>query len=127
MSTSLQGGIPIPFPGGDKGPLAENSKELLQLCLKSVHDPSRCYFYSISLDKSIPGSLSCLLLNIEEGNLVANFMICGFYQQERCFLLASFRTWVAATFEARTVEVTIFRKKPFIKIGLGNHPRWRTD
>jgi hypothetical protein len=33
----------------------------------------------------------------------------------------------AATFEARTVEVTIFRKKPLIKIGLVNHPCWPTN
>jgi hypothetical protein len=82
MSTRLQGGLPIPFPGGDKGPLGENSKELLQLCLKSVHDLSQCYFCWISSDKSILGSLS-YLLNMEEGDLnVAIFKICGFYNDK---------------------------------------------
>jgi hypothetical protein len=81
----------------------------------------------ISSDKSIPGSLS-YLLNIEEGNIVAIFKICGFFNDKKgVFLLSIFRTWAAATFEARTVEVTIFRKKPLIKIGLGNHPQWPMD
>jgi hypothetical protein len=117
----------MPFSGGEKGLLAENSKELLRLCLKSVHELSRCYFYSIASDKSIPGSLS-YLLNIEEGDLVAIFKICGFYNEKKgVFLLAAFRTWVAATFEPKTVEVTSFRKKPLIKIGRGSHPRRPTD
>jgi hypothetical protein len=127
MSRRLQGGLPMPFSGGEKGLLAENSKELLRLCLKSVHELSRCYFYSIASDKSIPGSLS-YLLNIEEGDLVAIFKICGFYNEKKgVFLLAAFRTWVAATFEPKTVEVTSFRKKPLIKIGRGSHPRRPTD
>jgi hypothetical protein len=84
---------PMHFPGGDKGPLAENLKELLRLCLKSVHhELSICYFYTISSDKSIPGSLS-YLLNIEEGDILAIFNICGFYnEQERYFSISSFRT-----------------------------------
>jgi hypothetical protein len=36
----------------------------------------------ISSDKRIPGSLS-YLLNIEEGNLVAIFKICGFYTNKK--------------------------------------------
>jgi hypothetical protein len=63
-----------------------------------------------------------IIPSTKEGNLVAIFKICGFYIDKKGFLLATFRTWVATTFEARTVEVTMFRKKPFIKIGLGNHP-----
>ncbi len=123
----LKGGLPTPIAAGDKGHLAEKSKELLRLCLKSVHELSRCYFYSISSDKSIPGSLS-YLLDIEEGDLVGIFKICGFFNNKKGFFLqAAFRTWVASTFEARTVEVTSFRKKALIKIGLGNHPRRPTD
>jgi hypothetical protein len=68
------------------------------------------------------------LLSIEEGYLVATFKICGFYNDKKgIFLLAAFRKWVAATFEASIVEVTLFRKKPFTKIGLGNHPQWPED
>jgi hypothetical protein len=63
------------------------------------------------------------LLNVEQGDLVEIFKICGFCNDKKVvFLLAVFRTWVAATFEARTVEVTILRKKPLIKVGCGNHP-----
>ena len=82
MSRRLQGGLPMPFSGGEKGLLTENSKELLRL--KSVHELSRCYFYSISSDKSIPGLLS-YLLNIEEGDLIAIFNICGFYNDKKGF------------------------------------------
>jgi hypothetical protein len=65
------------------------------------------------------------LLNTREADLVEIFVICGFYNDKKgLFLLAAFRTWIAATFEAGTVEVTIVRKTPIIKIGLGNHPRW---
>jgi hypothetical protein len=68
------------------------------------------------------------LLNIEEGNLVAIFKICGFYNKKKgFFLLAAFRTWFATTFEAKTVEMTSFRKKPLIKIDLGSHPCRSTD
>jgi hypothetical protein len=105
MSRRLQGIIPIPFPGGGKAPPAENSKELLQQCLQTVHDHSRCYFYCVSAEESIPGSLSYLLF-IGEAELVEIFKICGFYNDNiGVFRLAAFRTWIAATFEAGTVEV----------------------
>jgi hypothetical protein len=87
-----------------------------------MHEHSRCYFYHISSEESIPGSLS-YLLSIREGELVEIFKICGFYNDKKgVFLLAAFRTWIRATFEAGTVEVTVFRKTPLIKIGLGDHP-----
>jgi hypothetical protein len=127
MSKELQGVLPIPFPGRERAPDAETSKELLRLCLQSVHELSRCYFYRISAEESIPGSLS-YLLNIREAELVEIFKICGFYNDKKqVFLLAAFRTWIAASFEAGAVEVTSFRKKSLIKIGLGDHPRRPAD
>jgi endonuclease III-like uncharacterized protein len=45
--------------------------------------------------------LQSYLLNIEEGDLIAIFKICGFYNDKKgVFLLAAFSTWVAATFES---------------------------
>jgi hypothetical protein len=41
--------------------LAENAKELLRICIKSIHDLSRRYFYQLTGEKSVPGTLSCLL------------------------------------------------------------------
>jgi hypothetical protein len=39
----------------------DNAKELLQICLKSIHDLSRRYFYNVLGDESVPGTLSFLL------------------------------------------------------------------
>jgi hypothetical protein len=78
MSLGLKGSSSTPLPGGDTAFRSENAKSLLGICLKSVHDLSRRYFYSISGEESIPGTLS-YLLSIKEADLIEIFKICGFY------------------------------------------------
>jgi hypothetical protein len=75
------------------------------------------------------GSLS-YLLSIREADILEIFKICGFYNERRgAFLFRVFETWVAASFDTRTVEVTTYcfpesplKKMPLIKIGVGEHP-----
>jgi hypothetical protein len=64
------------------------------------------YYYHISAEESVPGSLS-LLLGLSEENLIEIFKICGFYNNNNnnsssnkrsAFLLTVFQTWVAASF-----------------------------
>jgi hypothetical protein len=70
------------------------------------------------------------LLSIREVDLLEIFKICGFYNEKRgAFLFRVFETWVAASFDTRTVEVTTYcfpespnKKIPLIKIGVGEHP-----
>jgi hypothetical protein len=134
MSSGLKGNILSVHPGGDKASLTENAKELLQICIKSIHDLSgRHYFYRISGDESVPGTLS-YLLSIREADLKAIFKICGFYNEKRdTFQWTAFETWAGVTFERGTVEVTTFcftgsnRKESLIKIGLEGHPSWPAD
>jgi hypothetical protein len=52
--------------------LKENAKELLQICLKSIHDLSRRYFFQLFGDESIPGTLS-FLLSVKEADLIKIF------------------------------------------------------
>jgi hypothetical protein len=58
--------------------IAEDAKELLRICLKSIHDLSPRYYYHISGDESVPGTLS-FLLSVSESDLVEIFKVCGFY------------------------------------------------
>jgi hypothetical protein len=110
MGTRSKGVTPIPIAGGDPSTLAETSKELLRLCLKSVHDLSRCYFYTIKAEESIPGSLS-YLLNISAEDLVEILKNCGFYNVKKgAFLFGAFRIWVAASTTqefSRSLEMSI--------------------
>jgi hypothetical protein len=70
------------------------------------------------------------MLSIREVDLLEIFKICGFYNEKRgAFLFRDFETWVAASFDKRTVEVTTYcfpesphKKIPLIKIGVGEHP-----
>ncbi len=127
MSPGLKGSSPTALPGGDTALRAENAKLLLGICLKSVHDLSRRYFYSISGEESVPGTLS-YLLSIKEADLIEIFKICGFYRGgRRAFQRTIFETWVRSTFESGTVEVTTYKKQALIKIGHGEHPKRPAD
>jgi hypothetical protein len=127
MSSGLKSSPLSTFPGGDKGFLAGNAKELLRLCLKSVHDVTRRYFYRISAEESVPGTLS-YLLSINEPDLVEIFKMCGFYHLKRgTFQKSVFEMWVGATFARGTVEVTTYKKKGMIKLGHGEHPSRMLD
>jgi hypothetical protein len=106
--------------------LAENAKELLQICLKSIHDLTRRYYYAISAKESVPGTLS-YLLSVKEADMVEILKVCGFYNKKGSFQLTVFQMWVTANFNRGTVEVTSFRRKAFIKIGLGEHPKRPLD
>jgi hypothetical protein len=94
-----------------------------------IHYLTRRYYYQISAEESIPGSLS-YLLSIREVDLLEIFKICGFYNEKRgAFLFRVFETWVSASFDTRTVKVTTscfpeppHKKTPLIKIGVGEHP-----
>lgn len=110
MSSRLKGGPLSSVPSGDKATLAESSQELLRTCLKSIHELTRRYYYTITAEKSIPGCLS-YLLGIHEADIVEIFKICGFCNFKRGkFLWEEFSMWVVASFEKGTVEVTAFQK-----------------
>jgi hypothetical protein len=123
MSSRLKGGKPSTISDGDRVYVAENSKKLLRTCLQSIHEVTRRYYYTISAEESIPGNLS-YLIDIREEDLVEIFKICGFYNSNKkgTFLLTVFQSWVAASFETGTVEVTTFKKINLIKIGRGLQP-----
>jgi hypothetical protein len=104
--------------------LAENSKELLRCCLSSIHDLTRQYYYRISAEKSIPGSLS-YLLSIREVDILEIFKICGFYNEKRgAFLFRVFESLVATSFGSDSILFprVATQKIPLIKIGVGEHP-----
>jgi hypothetical protein len=102
--------------------LAENAKELVSICLKSIHDLSRRYYYHLSGEESVPDTLS-YLLSIQEADLVEIFKVCGFFNGRKgSFQSSVFKMWVSTNFERGTVEVTSFRRKDMIKIGVGEHP-----
>jgi hypothetical protein len=108
MRPRLKGRTLSPSFGRDIASLAENSKELLRCCLSSIHDLTRRYYYRISAEESIPSSLS-YLLSTREVDILEIFKICGFYNEKRgAFLFRVFETWVAASFDTRTVEVTTY-------------------
>jgi hypothetical protein len=70
---------------------------LLRTCLKAIHEATGKYYYRLSVEKSVPGSLSYLLGVIKE-ELVEIFKICGFYNNKRsAFLLTGFQAWAEAT------------------------------
>jgi hypothetical protein len=131
MKPRLKGRVLNGPVGGVEVSPAEISKALLRSCLESVHSMTRRYYYRVLAEKSIPGCLS-YLLSIREVDLVEILKICGFYQVKKGvfqFQFRVFETWVAATFERKTVEVTTYcypdarnKKIPLIKIGLGDHP-----
>jgi hypothetical protein len=76
-------------------------KSPLRTCLKAIHEATRRYYYWLSAEKSVPGSLS-YLIGISEEELVEIFKICGFYNNKRsAFLLTGFQAWA---------EVTIIRR-----------------
>ena len=106
--------------------LAEDGKELLRICLQSIHDLSRRYFYIVSGDKSVPGTLS-YLLSVTEEDLVEILKVCGFHNKKGSFQKAVFKMWIGANFGRGTVECTSFRRKDIIKIGLGEHPSRPVD
>jgi hypothetical protein len=120
LSSGLKGGSPgclpvqyIAFLAGNAKRVApnmapsENAQELLRMCLQSIHHLSRPYFYRISGDESVPGTLS-FLLGVKESDLIAMFLLCGFYHEKRgIYLRTVFKMWVAATFKTGTVKVTI--------------------
>ena len=107
--------------------LAVNAKELLQIYLKSVHDLSRRYYYCITGDQSVPGTLS-FLLSVKETNLIEILTVCGFYNVKRgTFLRTAFKMWVGITFERGGVEYTQYKRDALLKIGLGDHPSRPVD
>ena len=57
--------------------LAETSKKFLQCCIMSIHELTRRYYYRISAEESVPGTLS-YLLSMREVDLSEIFKICGF-------------------------------------------------
>jgi hypothetical protein len=59
---------------------------------------------------SLSGTVSLsYLLSIREVDLLEIFKIFGFYNEKRgAFLFWVFETWVAASFDTRTVEVTTY-------------------
>jgi hypothetical protein len=63
--------------------LAENAKELLRICIKSIHDLSRPYFYPITGEESVPGTLS-YLLGVKKSDKVKIFKACGFHNVKKC-------------------------------------------
>jgi hypothetical protein len=140
LSSGLKGGSPgclpvqyIAFLAGNAKRVApnmapsENAQELLRMCLQSIHHLSRPYFYRISGDESVPGTLS-FLLGVKESDLIAMFLLCGFYHEKRgIYLRTVFKMWVAATFKTGTVKVTIYKKEHYIKIGYGELPKRPAD
>ena len=107
--------------------VAENAKELLQICLKSIHDLGRRYFYCISGEESVPGTLS-FLLSVKEADLIEILKACGFYNVTRgSFLRTAFKSWVSANFDRGTVEYTSFWREDLLKIGLGDNPSRPSD
>jgi hypothetical protein len=122
MSAQLKGGPPSPSSGGDNAFGAENTRELLRSCLQSIHEVTRRYYYRILDEKNVPGCLS-YLLGISEERLVYIFKLCGFYNSKKsAFLGTDFEVWVAASFDAGTMEVTTFKRERLIKIGTGASP-----
>ena len=123
MSTWFQGRSLSTISGGDNPSGAENSKELLRTCLKSIHEVTRRYYYLILAEESVPGSLS-YLLGMSEEDLVEIFKICGFYNNNKSsgLLPSVFQDWVVASFDSGTVEFTTFKKRTLIKIGIGVSP-----
>jgi hypothetical protein len=63
-----------------------------------IHDLSRRYFYYISGDESVPGTLS-YLLSVKESDLVEIFKVCGFHNKKGSFQKAGFKMWANANFE----------------------------
>jgi hypothetical protein len=70
MSSRIKGGPGSSVSVGDTASLAENSKQLLQTLLKSIHEHTwRSCCHGTLAKKSIPGCLS-FLLGIAEADLV---------------------------------------------------------
>ena len=63
--------------------IAENAKEFLRICIKSIHELSRRYYYRILGAESVPGTLS-YLLSVRESDLIEIFKVCGFYAYDLC-------------------------------------------
>jgi hypothetical protein len=108
-------------------PLEEKAKELLRICIKSIHDLIRRYFYQLTGEESVPGNLS-YLLGVKESDMVKIFKACGFYHIKKgTFARTAFKTWVTASFPTGTVEFSSFRRKDLLKLGLGEHPSRPSD
>jgi hypothetical protein len=122
MSTRSKGHRSSTVSGGERASGAEHAKEVLRTCLKAIHEATRRYFYWLSAEESVPGSLS-YLLGISEDDLVEVFKICGFYSiNKSVFLITAFTDWVSTSFASKTLEVTTFKRRSFIKIGIGKSP-----
>jgi hypothetical protein len=122
MSTRSKGHRSSTVSGGEKASGAEHAKEVLRTYLKGIHEATRRYFYWLSAEESVPGSLS-YLLGISEDDLLEVFKICGFYSiNKSVFLITAFSDWVSISFASKTVEVTTFQRRSFIKIGRGKFP-----
>ena len=68
--------------------------------------------------------LSIISFGISEEDLVEVFKICGFYHNKRsCLKSTVFREWAVASFDVGTVEVSTFKKRTVIKIGMGDFPK----
>jgi hypothetical protein len=122
MSSGLKGSPLTAFPGGDKAFLAENTKELLGICLKSVHDLSRHHFYRISGEP--PGTLAYLLSIYHRSRSNQDLWVLQLEERRPAFQRTTFETWVRANFERGAVEIATFKKETLIKIGHGEHPKW---
>jgi predicted transcriptional regulator len=75
-------------------------KTLLRTCVESIHEGTQRYYYHISADKSVSGTIS-------EEDMEEIFKICGFYNNKKsAFLWTVFRAWVGASFASTSMEVT---------------------
>ena len=117
MSAGFQCGKKDSFSDGLESCVAENTRNFLRTCIKSIHEATERYYYLISAKKSVAGSLS-YLLGMSEDNLVEIFKICDFYNSTMTFRMIAFRAWIVDSFDLGTVELTTFSKRNLIKIGI---------
>ncbi len=97
----------------------EKMKELLKICIKSIHNLSWHYFYCISREESVSDTLYSLL-SVKEADLIKIFKVCGFYNIKiGAFQMTAFKTWVTVNFKREKGEVTSFWREDLLKIGLG--------
>jgi hypothetical protein len=111
---------------GANADIVERAKLLFSGTLLRLNDTDGPYFYEVSGNNNISGSLS-VLLGVSEQQLLSVYKFCGFYSTTRsCFSEDFFRTFLKA-FNVPTDLLRYKNRKTgvrllYLKIGQGSYP-----